>query len=106
MTINSELRAEILRLYHAEKWRRNTIARQLRVHHSTVRRVIEQEGQAQLPRARAEGRSLPAVYRGDASTISETSSESIARDGHGTRVYGESASVSLDRCQAARVAPR
>ena len=51
MTINSELRAEILRLYHAEKWRLNTIARQLRVHYSTVRRVIEQEGQV-LPRAK------------------------------------------------------
>ena len=41
MTIDKETRAEILRLYHAEKWKIGTIARQLGVHHSTVRRVIE-----------------------------------------------------------------
>lgn len=44
MSISAELRAEILRLYHAEKWRVNTIASELHVHHSTVKRVIEREG--------------------------------------------------------------
>jgi transposase len=34
--------AEILRLYHAEKWRVGTIAAQLHLHHSTVRRVLAQ----------------------------------------------------------------
>ena len=38
------LEAEILRLHHAEHWPIGTIARQLRVHHSTVRRVLAQVG--------------------------------------------------------------
>lgn len=38
------LEAEILRLYHAEHWRIGTIAEQLKVHHSTVRRVLAQAG--------------------------------------------------------------
>jgi transposase len=40
------LEAEILRLYHAEKWKIGTLATQLGVHHSTVRRVL---AQAQIP---------------------------------------------------------
>ncbi|HLN09449.1 MAG TPA: IS21 family transposase, partial [Xanthobacteraceae bacterium] len=47
MSIAPELEAQILRYYHAEKWRINTIARQLHVHHSTVQRVLTQAG---LPR--------------------------------------------------------
>ncbi|HHH83008.1 MAG TPA: IS21 family transposase, partial [Chloroflexi bacterium] len=42
--ISPELEAEILRLYHAEHWRVGTIAAQLHVHHSTVRRVLIQSG--------------------------------------------------------------
>lgn len=42
MSINAELKAEILRLHHAEKWRLGTIATQLCVHHGTVERVIRQ----------------------------------------------------------------
>lgn len=38
--IAKDLEAEILRLYHAERWRMHTIAKQLGVHHTTVRRVI------------------------------------------------------------------
>lgn len=38
--ISGELEAMILRLYHAEKWRIGTIATQVGVHHSTVRRVL------------------------------------------------------------------
>ncbi len=38
------LRAEILRLAHAEKWPPGTIARHLRLHHSVVRRVLERDG--------------------------------------------------------------
>ena len=44
--IPPERAAEILRLYHAEKWRVGTLARQLGVHHNTVRRVLAQAGQA------------------------------------------------------------
>ena len=36
MAIAPELRAQILRLFQAERWRVGTIARQLGVHHSTV----------------------------------------------------------------------
>lgn len=44
--ISAERAAEILRLYHAEKWKPGTVARQLGVHHATVRRVLAQAGQA------------------------------------------------------------
>ncbi len=47
MTIAPEREAQILRYYHVEKWRINTIAKQLHVHHSTVQRVLVQAG---LPR--------------------------------------------------------
>lgn len=42
--ISPELAAEILRLYHAEHWPIGTLARQLKVHHSTVERVLTQAG--------------------------------------------------------------
>ena len=44
MAIPSDLEAQILRYYHAEKWRINTIALQLHVHHGTVSRVLAQAG--------------------------------------------------------------
>ena len=44
MTLTPELQASILRYYHVEKWRVGTIARQLHVHHSAVRRVLAQAG--------------------------------------------------------------
>ena len=47
--ISAELEAAVLRLYHAEKWRIGTIATQLGVHHTTVRRVL---AQAQIPAGR------------------------------------------------------
>jgi hypothetical protein len=36
MPIGTELEAQILRYYHVEKWRSDTIARQLHVHRGTV----------------------------------------------------------------------
>lgn len=53
--ISRELEAEILRLHHAEGWPVGTLARQLRVHHSTVRRVL---GQAGVPAAHHYSRPL------------------------------------------------
>ena len=44
--ISPSLQAKILQLYHAEKWPIGTIAAQLHVHHTTVRRVL---AQAQIP---------------------------------------------------------
>jgi hypothetical protein len=37
LTISPETEAQILRYYHAERWRIGTIATQLCVHHGTVR---------------------------------------------------------------------
>jgi transposase len=42
--IPKETEAEILRLYHAEKWLIGTIAEQLGLHHTTVQRVLRQTG--------------------------------------------------------------
>ena len=47
MTIGNDLAATIKRLFHAEKWRIHTISSQLRIHHSVVRRVLDQEHQMQ-----------------------------------------------------------
>jgi hypothetical protein len=44
--ISKETEAEILRLYHAEKWRIGTIAAQLHIHYTTVQRVLRQSGLA------------------------------------------------------------
>ena len=42
--ISPEREAEVLRLHHGEKWPVGTIASQLGLHHSTVRRVLAQAG--------------------------------------------------------------
>jgi len=42
--IEPKLRAEILRLYHAERWPVGTIASQLGVHHTTVQRALVEDG--------------------------------------------------------------
>ena len=42
--ISPEREAEILRLFHVEKWRAGTIATQLGLHYSTVKRVLTQDG--------------------------------------------------------------
>jgi transposase len=44
MPMNKETEAEVLRLFHAEGWRRNTIAKQLGLHHSAVQRVLARNG--------------------------------------------------------------
>lgn len=44
MTIDPELESRILRYHFVERWRVNTIASQLGVHHSTVSRVLSQAG--------------------------------------------------------------
>jgi transposase len=52
--VSKEVEARILRLYHAERWRVGTIASQLGLHHTTVRRVLVHAG---VPRALELGRS-------------------------------------------------
>ena len=49
MTIEDDLAAKIRRLHHSEKWPIGTIATQLSVHHSVVRRVIELDLVDQAP---------------------------------------------------------
>ena len=44
MAISDELKANILRYHHVEKWRVGTIARHLNVHHTTVKRVLSETG--------------------------------------------------------------
>jgi transposase len=56
MVTPPDIEAQILRYYHAEKWTVGTIARQLHVHHSVVRRVLAQAG---LPRIGAAKRPSP-----------------------------------------------
>jgi transposase len=52
MSVSEDLEAKILRYYHVEKWRIGTIARQLHVHHGTVRRVLLRAGVPPPQRAR------------------------------------------------------
>ena len=42
--ISKEREAEVIRLYHAEKWRIGTICTQLGLHHTTVHRIVAQAG--------------------------------------------------------------
>lgn len=57
--ISPETEAEILRLFHAEKWTLGTIAAQLGLHHSAVARVVENEG---VPRPKSIRRSIVTGY--------------------------------------------
>jgi len=58
--ISRALQAEILRLHHSEGWPIGTIARQLRVHHDTVLRVLAQAG---VPTPKAVRASMVEPYR-------------------------------------------
>ena len=44
MTVPEDIEAAILRLHYVEKWRKNTIADQLGIHHCVVERVLLQNG--------------------------------------------------------------
>lgn len=47
--ISTEREAEIVRLYHAEKWTVGTIAKELGVHHDVVERVLAQQTEGPRP---------------------------------------------------------
>lgn len=51
MAIPLDTEARIVRLYHAEKWRKGTIARQLALHHGVVDRVLRKAGLVEGARA-------------------------------------------------------
>lgn len=60
--LSAENRARIQRLFYAEKWKIGTIALQLSLHHSTVRRVLGAEGsKSRGPGARLIDPHLPFV---------------------------------------------
>ena len=44
MTMPIDRQAEVMRLFHAERWKIGTIAAQLGLHHSAVRRVLQRNG--------------------------------------------------------------
>lgn len=44
MTMRFDIQAEVMRLFHAERWKIGTIAAQLGLHHSAVRRVLQRNG--------------------------------------------------------------
>jgi hypothetical protein len=83
MTISAEIEANILRYYHVEKWRVGTIANQLHVHHSVVKRVLSQAG---IPRTNLTRHKslidpfLPFYFR-NIKKISDTDSKSFVCDG-------------------------
>jgi transposase len=52
VTIPEELSGRVLRLFHVEKWKVGTIARELRIHHSSVSRILKREGVARAVAAR------------------------------------------------------
>lgn len=54
MGVSRETESEILRLFHAEKWKRGTIARQLQIHHGVVDRVLTRNG-ISIERVRVRG---------------------------------------------------
>jgi hypothetical protein len=65
--ISKERQAEVLRLFHAEKWKVGTIATQLALHHGTVRRALTRGGVA-LPSPS----SRPSIADGYVALIVET----------------------------------
>ena len=58
--MKKETEAEVLRLFHAEGWRRNTIAKQLGLHHSAVARALARNGL--LPRVSRQRKSKADEY--------------------------------------------
>jgi len=62
VTIPPDIEAQILRYYHAERWRIGTIAKQLRVHRDTVARVLAQAGLPRVERLRRPRKSTPICH--------------------------------------------
>lgn len=60
--ISKEREAEIVRLYHAEKWKLGTIAAQLGMHHGTVRRVLARAGSVGRSESRKERSSMSEAF--------------------------------------------
>jgi transposase len=103
MTIPPDLEAQILRYYFAEKWRVNTIARQLNVHHHTVSRVLAQAGLPRpAPRASAVDPFVPLI----AQTLARFPSLTAARLFVMARERGYRGGASQFRHRVALLRPR
>jgi hypothetical protein len=78
--IGPEREAAILRLYHAEKWPVGTIACQLGMHHSTVKRVLAQAGlEARLRSPRPSIVDPPSPFSArDAAAMTTTAAQATA----------------------------
>lgn len=90
--------AEVLRLYHAEKWRIGTIASQLGVHHTTVQRVFRHAGvetKAVAPRASIADPFVPFIVQQLEKYLGLC--QSSVRDGQGARLRGRTRSLSSRR---------
>ena len=88
MVTPPDIEAQILRYYHAEKWRVGTIARQLRVHHSVVRPGAG-PGRAAADRAAAaalEDRPVSAIHPRDPGEVPDADRQPPARDGARARL--------------------
>ena len=59
MTISTDLQAQILHYFLAEKWLPGTICRQLGVHYDTVQRVLAQHGVQRAARVQRTSRIEP-----------------------------------------------
>lgn len=103
--ITRALEAEILRLYHAEHWPVGTVARQLRVHHSTVRRVLVLAGVA--PPVRIARTSIVDPYLGFISqTLAKYPTLRASRLYHMVRERGYRGGADHFRALVARLRPR
>lgn len=85
--ITKEQEAEILRLHHVEKWLVGTIAGQLRVHHTTVQRVLRRHGV--MPEVVHPRPSIAGDDRGSAGEVPEAAGVAAVRDGQGARLPGQ-----------------
>ena len=83
MVTSPDTEAQILRYDHAEKWTIGTIATQLHVHHSVVRRVLTQAGLtvARSFAAAHAGGSVPAVHPADAGEVPQADGEPAVCNG-------------------------
>src|SRR5271165_3353643 len=83
MVIAPDIEAQILRYHHAEKWTVGTIARQLHVHHSVVRRVLAQAGLPRIgpPPRPSQDRRLSALHPPDVGDVPDADGQPPPCDG-------------------------
>ena len=87
MALSPEHEAQILRYYHAERWRIGTIAARLGLHRDTVARVLAQAGLPRHGPCSAPRRSTPICPSStDARAVSAPHGRAALRHGARTRL--------------------